>query len=127
MVDFDADCADAFSKFYADKRGGLLERNVFVVSGGGFRGWSENGLGQTIRFAKAGRECNAADFCRGLVVLPAGAGNEATHYAFDGKRLRFAHDHGAAIELLPEGIECGREFRGAENVIGDDVREKLEP
>src|SRR5579863_247559 len=88
-IDIDADCADAFSKFYTDERRGLLERNIFVVPGGGFGGGSENGLGQMIRFAQAGWERNAADFAGGLVVLPAGAGNVAAHDAFDGKRLRF--------------------------------------
>ena len=72
-------------------------------------------------FVQARWKGDAADFSSGFIILPSGAGNVAADNTFDGKRLRLAHNHGAAREIVAICVEGGGEVRGAENVVRDDI------
>jgi len=106
---------------------GAFERDVLVVAADGFGGRSENGFGQPIGLTKAGREFDAADGAIGLIFLPTGAGEIAARDAFDGKRMRFANDHGASREFVQMLVEGGGKFGGGEDVVRHDVAKKIEP
>src|ERR1700674_951473 len=97
------------------------------MAGGGFCCGSKNGLGQAVRFTQPRWQRDATDFSSGPIVLPARAGDETADDAFNRKRLRLLHDHGAACEFLFERVERRREIRGAEYVVGDYILQQMEP
>ncbi len=94
---------------------------------GGFGGWGEDDFRELVGLAQAGGEGDAADFSCGLIFLPTGAGKVAARHTFDRERARFSHHHRAAGQFIPEMIKRGREFRGAQNVIGEDIFQEIEP
>src|SRR4030095_6138786 len=63
----------------------------------------------------------------GSVFLPPGAAEIAAHDTFDGKRIRFANQHGAAGKLVAMGAERSGEVVSTENVVGNDVFQQLKP
>src|SRR6266849_5350562 len=97
------------------------------MAGGGFRCWRKNRLWQEVRYTQPHRQLNATDFSADSIVLPARAGDVTSHDAFNRQRLRLSHDHGAACELVPELVEGRRKIRGAEDMVGDDVLQEIEP
>ena len=101
----------------------LIEADVLVVipeSGLGRRG--EDRVGQPRRLDEALRQRDAAH-CAGVVVVDqAGAGEEATNYAFDGNHVEGAHHESAAENLFRDTIVVGL----AGQVVGatEDVEEE---
>ena len=73
-----------------------------MAAGVDFGGWREDGFGQAIGFAQAGRQLDAADRAGLLVVLPTGAGEVAADDTLDGEHLRSLDEHAAAVELARE-------------------------
>src|SRR6266852_5312880 len=97
------------------------------MAGGGFRCWRKNRLWQAVRFTQPHRQLNATDFSADSIVLPTRAGDVTAYDAFNRQRLRLSHDHGAACEFVLELVEGRREIRGAEDVVGNDVLQEIEP
>src|SRR3974390_3246828 len=126
-IDFESDSADLVGEWLADDLRGTFEGNVFVVTADGFGGGSKDRFGQLVGFAKTSGKLDAADCAVRLIFLPSGAGEIAARDAFDGKRMRFANDHGASREFVQMLVEGGGKFGGGEDVVRHDVAKKIEP
>ena len=92
-------------------------------------GWGEDGFGQAIGFAEACRQLDAADGAGLLVVLPSGAGEIAADDALHGEHLGAFDQHAATVQLAEIGLELAGKLCGigGDEVVGDDVSEKVEP
>src|SRR5260370_39913673 len=104
--------------------------DVFVVAAGvDFGGGREDGFGQAIGFAEAGRQLDAADRAGLLGVLPSGAGEIAAHDALYGEHLRSLDEHAATVELIEIGLELAGEFCGVrgDEMVRDGGLEEVEP
>ncbi len=134
LVDHQAQVARLRGEIRADDLARLVERNVFVVAGFGFGRWREDGFGQFGGFGQAGGQLDAADGLRLPVFLEAGAAEVAAHDALDGERLRFLHEHGAALnvgELRGRKTGQSRDFkrivRTGEQMVRHERGKLLEP
>ena len=67
------------------------------------------GSGRRSESRKPGGSANAADLAGPVVVLQAGAGEEAARDAFHRKHLRFPDQHRAAFELITKRLQLTRE------------------
>ncbi len=86
-------------------------------------------FGQTIGFAKAGRQFDAADGPGLLIVLPSGAREIAADDALNGKHLCPLDEHAAALQLAQIRAQFRREIgriRGDE-MVRDSSLEEIEP
>ena len=76
-----------------------------------------------------GRKLDAADRARRFVLLPSRAGKVAARHALDRKHLGAHHHHGTAAEFI--GVLANRRrvavHVGSDEMVGDDVLEKVEP
>src|SRR4029434_215372 len=73
------------------------------------------------------RQGNSADFSFDLVFLPARAAQVASHDALDGQRPRLAYQHGTSSQLPGKRVEGGWKLCRAQNVIWNDIPQKIEP
>ena len=126
-VEFHADGANFRCEFLATHFLRLLKRNILVVAANCFCRWRENRLRQPAGFEQPVGQQDSADFPRGPVVFPSRARNVAAHDAFNRQRLCFSHEHGPAREVVAEFVKRRGKFRGAENMVGDDVLQQVEP
>ncbi len=76
---------------------------------------------------QAGRQRHAADRLRGLVFLPAAAGQVATHHRLDWNWLEALDQHGTAGDLRQLGRRDHALGRLAGQVVGANVAELAEP
>ena len=128
MVNLDADFFDLRCEFSADDFFDLRVADVLVMLAGfGLGGGREDGLGQLAGVFQAGRQRHAADRLRGLVFLPAAAGQVAAHHGLDRDGLEALDQHGAAHHLRQLG-SCNHTLgRFTSQVVGADVTELAEP
>lgn len=128
-VDGEGQVAQAVGEVGAEAGGNKIEGNVLVVPAFGFVGGRVDGLGQTRAILQAGRQRDAADGARALVILPAGADEVAAGHAFHVDHAGFVDEHDASAQGVAIG---GREAGdigdvGADEVIGDQVAEEIKP
>jgi hypothetical protein len=104
--------------------------DVFVVAAGvDFGGGGEDGFGQAIGFAEAGRQLDAADRAGLLLVLPTGAGEIAAHDALYGEHVRALDEHAATVELIEIGLQFAGKLGGVcgDEMVRDGGLEEVEP
>ena len=104
VIQRDGRIAHAFGQRPAHQRSGSLEADVFVViAHGSLGGRREDGRGEFLCLTQAGRQRDAADLTRGLIVLPAGADEVTAHDRLDRQCLQTSRDHTAAHERCAFG------------------------
>ena len=117
------------AQFGIDQLAHFFERNVDVVPRRGLGCRREQRLRQLVGFFHSRRKLDAADRARRLVLLPSRAGKVAARHALDRKHLGAHHHHGAAAEF--GGMLANRRrvavHVGGDQMVGDDVLEKVEP
>src|SRR5947209_16305690 len=87
------DVLDVAQPTLADELGGLVARDVLVVTGLRLRRGGEDRLRQLVRLAQSlGKRVTTRRACR-LVVLPARAGEVSAHDALDREHLELATLH----------------------------------
>src|SRR5260370_20542732 len=104
--------------------------DVFVVASGvDFGGGGEDGFGQAIGFAEAGRQLDAADRAGLLVALQTGAGEIAAHDALYGEHVRSRDEHAATGQLCEIRLELAGKLRGVcgDEMVRDGGLEEVEP
>ena len=128
LVNLDTDFFDLRGQFGANDLLDLRVADVFVMLAGlGLGGGREDRLGQLAGVFQAGGQRHAADRLRGLVFLPAAAGQVAAHHGLDRNRLEPLDQHRAAYHLRQLG-RCDHALgRLASQVVGADVAELAEP
>jgi len=108
----------------------LVERNIFVVLTAHALGRGrENRLGQTLRFAQAGRQRDSGDLSCLLVVFPSGAGEITADHALGRKHTGAVHQHGPVTQFFPVWLQLRGIFLciRRNQMIGDEIAEVIKP
>ena len=107
------DLLDAPEQVVPDELGGLVARDVLVVTARRLRRRREDRLGKLLRLLQTLRQPVPADLARRLVVLPARARDVAAHDALDRQHLEPPTLHRPAVLADREHVVRRRSARGA--------------
>ena len=102
----------------------LVVRSILALGGRG-----ENRRWEPRSVQKPFRKGNAAKGSAVAIFLPAGTGKVAASDAFHGKHCGTFHQHRTSFKLICIRLQCLRKVgdAGCDQMIGDKVREQIEP
>src|SRR5260370_37862874 len=127
LVNLQAHGANKFGERATDACYRLIKRNIFVMTRSGLCRGRENSFRQPLRFSKARREGNPADFSGAAIILPSGAGQVATHDALNRQGLRFLTEHRAAGKLCTVPPALCPEISRQQNTTVANVAKQIKP